>query len=211
LSTRWRISTAFLVSSLSTTSSCAFLHTASFSSRQLRNVKCSTSLYQQRSNVTSSSLDRLTLDDIVQSLKEGKYKKILVVSGAGVSVSAGIPDVSRYNDAYNMYLLTLIYTYQCIVLLIYSFDLQGQDCMTICINIIYLILKLYLMLTVSECIPCISFESLTNIGSITVYRQNPMPFVTLSKEIWPGEKYFPTLTHCFFSLLDKKGYCKEFM
>mmetsp|Transcript_34775 Transcript_34775/g.63976 ORF Transcript_34775/g.63976 Transcript_34775/m.63976 type:complete len:205 (-) Transcript_34775:111-725(-) len=32
-----------------------------------------------------------------------------------------------------------------------------------------------------------------------------MPFVTLSKEIWPGVKYRPTLTHCFFSLLGKKG------
>jgi len=90
---RWRISAVFLAStSLSTTPSCAFLHTASFSSRQIRNVKCSPS-YQQRS--TSSSSDRrLTLDSIVQSLKDGKYKKILVVSGAGVSVSAGIPDVS---------------------------------------------------------------------------------------------------------------------
>jgi len=68
------------------------------------------------------------------------------------------------------------------------------------------------MLTVSEYIPYqadilrfahnfIGFD----LGSITVYRQNPLPFVTLSKEIWPGVKYKPTLTHCFFSLLDKKG------
>ena len=88
---RWRISAVFLASLSLSTASCAFLHTASFS-RQIRNVKCCPSLYQQRS--TASSADRLTLDDIVQSLKEGKYKKILVVSGAGVSVSAGIPDVS---------------------------------------------------------------------------------------------------------------------
>mmetsp|Transcript_38578 Transcript_38578/g.82307 ORF Transcript_38578/g.82307 Transcript_38578/m.82307 type:complete len:205 (+) Transcript_38578:164-778(+) len=32
-----------------------------------------------------------------------------------------------------------------------------------------------------------------------------MPFVTLSREIWPGVKYRPTLTHCFFTLLDKRG------
>ena len=31
---------------------------------------------------------------IVDSLKKGEYKKVLVVAGAGVSVSAGIPDVS---------------------------------------------------------------------------------------------------------------------
>ena len=90
---RLRISAIFLTStSLSTTTSCAFVHTTSFSSRQIQNIKCSTSLYQNRSSTSSS--DRLTLDSIVQSLKEGKYKKILVVSGAGVSVSAGIPDVS---------------------------------------------------------------------------------------------------------------------
>jgi len=43
------------------------------------------------------------------------------------------------------------------------------------------------------------------IFDVDFYRQNPMPFVTLSKEIWPGVKYRPTLTHCFFNLLDKKG------
>ena len=33
-----------------------------------------------------------TYQDLVKGLKEGKFKKILVVSGAGISVSAGIPD-----------------------------------------------------------------------------------------------------------------------
>ena len=33
-----------------------------------------------------------TYQDLVNGLSEGKYKKILVVSGAGISVSAGIPD-----------------------------------------------------------------------------------------------------------------------
>jgi NAD-dependent SIR2 family protein deacetylase len=33
-----------------------------------------------------------TYEDLVNGLKEGKFKNILVMSGAGISVSAGIPD-----------------------------------------------------------------------------------------------------------------------
>ena len=40
---------------------------------------------------------------------------------------------------------------------------------------------------------------------LTIHPPDPMPFVTLASEIWPGVKYRPTLTHCFFNLLDKKG------
>ena len=34
----------------------------------------------------------LSYDQIVENFKEGKYKKVLVLTGAGISVSAGIPD-----------------------------------------------------------------------------------------------------------------------
>lgn len=47
------------------------------------------------------------------------------------------------------------------------------------------------------------------IFDVDFYVKDPMPFVTLAKEIWPGVKYKPTLTHCFFGLLDKKGLLKR--
>ena len=106
-----------LLASASLTTSCAFLHTYSIpplSSRWVgastgsvfrprvcsplpllvggRNAKCSALMDQSRDG--SSSAGRVTLEKIVDSLKEGNYKKILVVAGAGVSCSAGIPDVS---------------------------------------------------------------------------------------------------------------------
>jgi NAD-dependent SIR2 family protein deacetylase len=46
----------------------------------------------------SSSNERITLEKIVASLKEEGYKKVLIVAGAGVSCSAGIPDVSCYEE-----------------------------------------------------------------------------------------------------------------
>ena len=45
--------------------------------------------------LTKSSSDVggvLTKDMLVQNLKEGKYKNVIVMCGAGISTSAGIPD-----------------------------------------------------------------------------------------------------------------------
>ncbi|KAL7527977.1 hypothetical protein ACHAXR_003418 [Thalassiosira sp. AJA248-18] len=149
-----------LLASTSLTTSCALLNFYS-----VPRSKCSAPL-QQQSRDSSSSVERVTLETIVESLKEGNYKKILVLSGAGVSCSAGIPDVSFAN---------------CSAL----FRSPGSG--------LYDNLHKY-ELPYPEAIFDVDF-----------YRKNPMPFVTLSKEIWPGVKYRPTLTHCFFSLLDKKG------
>jgi superfamily I DNA/RNA helicase len=35
---------------------------------------------------------KLSYESLVQRIKEGKYRKIVVLTGAGISVSAGIPD-----------------------------------------------------------------------------------------------------------------------
>ena len=40
----------------------------------------------------SIQASEFTYQDLVSGLREGRFKKILVISGAGISVSAGIPD-----------------------------------------------------------------------------------------------------------------------
>ena len=68
----------------------------------LPNAKCSARMNQNR-NVSSSN-ERITLEKIVASLKEGGYRKVLIVAGAGVSCSAGIPDVSEHKNVECVYL-----------------------------------------------------------------------------------------------------------
>lgn len=40
---------------------------------------------------------------------------------------------------------------------------------------------------------------------VQFYRNNPQPFCSLAKELWPGIKHSPTLTHTFLSMLAAKG------
>lgn len=85
-----------LLASTSLTTSCAFLHHLHSLPRSNSCSAPSSPLNQASRDYGSSptSPGRVTLEKIVESLKEGNYKKILVVAGAGVSCSAGIPDVS---------------------------------------------------------------------------------------------------------------------
>ena len=122
-------------------------------------------LYQTRDSSSSggdsSPDDNVTLEKIAESLRSNAFKNVLVVSGAGVSVAAGIPDFrSPGSGLYDN---------------LHKYDLPYPEA----------------------------------IFDVEFYSNNPQPFVTLAKEIWPGVNYRPTLTHCFFSLLDKKGILKR--
>ena len=95
---------------------------------------------------------------MIQGLKEkGKQRCILVLCGAGVSVSAGIPDFRTPGTG------------------LYD-NLQKYN------------------LPYPEAVFDVQF-----------YKRNPKPFCTLAKEIWPGFRHSPTLTHSFLKLLADEG------
>lgn len=98
-----------------------------------------------------------SLKKVADLIQQKKARRILVLSGAGVSCSAGIPD----------------------------FRSPGTG--------LYDNLKKY-DLPFPEAVFDLGF-----------YRDNPAPFLNLAKELWPGVKHSPTLTHSFISLLNKKS------
>lgn len=99
-----------------------------------------------------------SLEKVASWIQAGTIKRILVLSGAGVSCSAGIPD----------------------------FRTPGSG--------LYDNLEKY-NLPYPEAVFDLEF-----------YQSNPMPFIDLAKELWPGMKHSPTLSHSFVALLEKKGY-----
>lgn len=114
-------------------------------------------LSASRSTRYSSSSANITLESVAEALRNGSINRVMIVAGAGISCSAGIPDFrSPGSGLYDN---------------LQKFDLPYGEA----------------------------------IFDVDFYARNPQPFVTLAKEIWPGVKYRPTLTHSFFSLLDKKG------
>ncbi|PNS20632.1 Conserved oligomeric Golgi complex subunit 4 [Sphaceloma murrayae] len=107
-------------------------------------------------SVPPETLSSRTLDGVASYIKSGRAKKVVIMAGAGISTSAGIPDFRSPETGLYANLARL-------------------------------------NLPFAEAVFDISF-----------FRQNPLPFYTLAKELYPG-KYRPTVTHSFFKLLHEKG------
>lgn len=107
----------------------------------------------QRHPFVLSSID---VDGIVEYIKEGKAKNVIVMAGAGISTSAGIPD----------------------------FRSPGTG--------LYDNLQKY------------NLPNPTAIFDIRYFKENPQPFFTLAKELYPGS-FKPTPSHYFVRLLEEKG------
>lgn len=97
-----------------------------------------------------------TLNSIAEWISK-RCKNIVVLSGAGVSSAAGIPDFrSPGTGLYDN---------------LAKYDLPYPEA----------------------------------VFDLSFYQVNPKPFVSLSSEIWPGQKYSPTLSHTFIKLLQDKN------
>lgn len=100
-----------------------------------------------------------TLESLCSRLKDGHYKKIIVMVGAGASVGAGIPD----------------------------FRTPGSG--------LYDNLEKY------------SLPRPQAVFEMEYFRQNPQPFFSLAKDIYPLHgRFTPTKAHYFIKLLSNKGY-----
>lgn len=100
-----------------------------------------------------------TLESLCSRLKDGHYKKIIVMVGAGVSVGAGIPD----------------------------FRTPGSG--------LYDNLEKY------------SLPRPQAVFEMEYFLQNPQPFFSLAKDIYPlPGRFAPTKAHYFIKLLSEKGY-----
>ncbi|RCH78880.1 NAD-dependent protein deacetylase sirtuin-2, partial [Rhizopus azygosporus] len=93
-------------------------------------------------------LEKANLESIAKYIKEKDVKNVIVMTGAGISTAAGIPDFrSKDTGLYHN---------------LKSFNLPYAEA------------------------------------------ENPQPFYTLAKELYPGQ-FLPTKTHYFIKLLQEKG------
>jgi NAD-dependent histone deacetylase SIR2 len=110
-------------------------------------------------SVEPVTLSDRSLEAVANLIKAGKATNIVVMTGAGISTSAGIPDFrSPKTGLYdNLARLNLPYP---------------------------------------EAVFTLDF-----------FRENPVPFYVLAKELYPGN-FYPTIAHSFIALLHEKGLLK---
>ncbi|KAG5960473.1 hypothetical protein E4U58_004655 [Claviceps cyperi] len=108
---------------------------------------------------TPLTLTEKTLPAVAAYVKSGSIhnpKQIVVLAGAGISTSAGIPDFRSPGTGIYSHLARL--------------NLPDAEA----------------------------------VFDLDFFRENPLPFYCLARELYPG-KFYPTVSHAFLALLAKKG------
>lgn len=141
---------------------------------------------------TRPVLDSFDLEGIAAYIKSGVAKNIVCMIGAGVSVSAGIPDFRSPKTG--KFLLRSATCAVCVL----------TAAVSNCSQLLLAQLQLWKCAGLYANLEKYNLPHPSAVFELDYFQENPEPFYLLAKELMPG-KHDPTIAHYFIRLLHEKG------